>query len=85
MIRKPQKLIKFSQTLPNDFNSEKILLGTLLYSSSMGNKELEKAIGSIENIAASRDFSKHFYTKIHEKIYELIFLSHCCLMAGNSS
>lgn len=67
---------KFSQTLPNDFNAEKILLGTLLYSASMGNKELEKAIGSIENITLAKDFTKHFYTKIHTKIYELIYLNY---------
>lgn len=70
------QLIKFSKTLPNDFNAEKTLLGTILYSASMGNKELEKAFGFIENITSTKDFTKHFYTKIHGKIYELIFLNY---------
>ena len=70
------QLIKLHKTLPNDFNAEKILLGTLLYSASMGNMELEKAVSCIENITMSDDFEKHFHTKIHTKIYELILLNY---------
>jgi replicative DNA helicase len=69
-------LVKLYKTLPNDFGAEKILLGTILYSASMGSIELEKAIGHIENITTSDEFGRHFYTQIHNKIYELILLNY---------
>ena len=63
--------------MPNDFHSEKILLGQLIYSGSMGNKELDRAMHYIENITLANDFEKHFYNKIHGKIYSLIYLNYC--------
>jgi replicative DNA helicase len=62
---------------PNDFNSEKMLVGQLIYSGSNGNRELDKAMAVIENLTLAADLEKHFYNVIHAKIYNLIYLNYC--------
>ena len=79
-MNKETKQIKVSNQIikiPNDFHSEKILLGQLIYSGSMGNKELDRVMHYIENVTFAHDFEKHFYNKIHAKIYGLIYLNYC--------
>ena len=71
-----EQIIEITKAPPSDFVSEKILLGALLYSASMGNRELEKVIGRIENVISAQDFQKHLYVKVHIRIYELIFLNY---------
>lgn len=71
------EIIKQNIKMPNDFHSEKILLGQLIYSGSMGNKELDRAMNYIEGTTIASDFEKHFYNKVHSKIYSLIYLNYC--------
>ena len=79
-MNKETKQIKVSNQIikiPHDFHSEKILLGQLIFSGSMGNKELDRVMHYIENVTFAHDFEKHFYNKIHAKIYGLIYLNYC--------
>lgn len=64
-------------TPPNDFNSEKTLIGQLIYSGSLGNKELNNAMDSIQEITPLENFGEHFFNTVHSKIYHLIYLNYC--------